>query len=592
MLRKLSSFIIPFAVFAVFACVILLGQYADMLFTAQDRNECFASYIFFEQKMGAPFGVASWIGSYLTQFFYHPALGVSLLLVLWGASYALTVRLMRSGAPELNAGHYCLALLPLACLLGSLTDVGYWIYIMPQTGYWFAHSVVYLLTLLMLCGAQQTPRRLRPIWYVLVAFMALPLLGWGAVLFCIAMLLMQVAMPAGERSPWWQHAAGVVVVIALPLLLARTCYTELHISQVFRACVPYFYSDTVSTIRTSYPFLLLVLLAVPLFLAQRIRAKAWLLAGISAVLVAGCTWMFGFRNYNYQAEMRMNRMAMEDDWQSIILEEQRAERPSRTMVALTNVALMNTGELGSRAFALGNNGVDITNPDSLNVNIMQIASPMLYYNYGKVQFGLRWCMENTSAHGMSPYFLKMNVRLAQLSGEKRLQQHYQHLLSLTSFNDEWRPKPTSPLVAELKSAFVDVIDSDDSNCEVYLIENFGNASGSVYASVKELNLFYAMLYRNPQAFWKAFSAYAAQTNGANLPLHYQEAYIIMMQNYAVQLPFQVQITPSLKQSLQMYGQEVNRLTRQGLSEEQIGEQLAQAWRHTYWWHLMYGRKAY
>lgn len=620
MSRKLLFYILPLVLFAIGAGYVLVGQFSDMLFTAQDRNEFFSTSDFFRQLVCEPFGLLAYVGSYLTQYFYYPACGAAILLLLWAMLYAAIIKafgLSKHLAP--------LALLPLACLCVSIVDVGYWIYILLLRGYWFSETIAVLVVMLMLWAARCTPARYRAIWYLVGSVVAFPLIGWGTYLFALCFFATQCAESADRRMPhaWCIQLCGLVLTALVPLAYGRFVFTEMNMNDIFlRAGLPYFQSSTVDALRPSYPFLLLALFLLLLSAGIPFWRKARdlgqvatkrsitpsrlyvVLTVLAAILFAGIHTALAFDDYNYQAEMRMNQAAMEDDWQAILGEAERCNTPSRTMVLLKNAALINTGELGNRSFALENSGLDIYNPDSLNLNVMQIASPVIYYQFGKVQYAYRWCMENTVAYGFSPYYLKMFVRAAQESGEKRLMKRYMHLLSLTRFHGDWHPLPSTKMVHDLNVAFSDVIDSDNNDLERYLIQNFSLAFGSDKAIVKELNLFYAMIYRDPQYFWPAFNTFAQLhmmqradkdgnvKYGTNLPVHYQEAYLIMHENYPVTLPYEVIISPMVEQSYQMYKKAVNTLQSQGMDERSVGEATRDSWKHTYWWYIMYGRKSY
>lgn len=625
MIRKPFYYLVPLAIFICLAVYILLGQYPDMLYTAQDRNEFFYSSTFFTQSLSMPTGLMIYLGSLLTQFFYYPVVGVSLLALLWCAIYGVTIKVFR-----LTDRTALLALLPLTCLLVSLIDLGYWIYILPFHGYWFSESLIVLCALLMLWASTRTPARHRAVWYIVGTLLAFPLIGWGSYLFTLCFLATQCVESRERRMPWWHHLCGLILALLVPFFYARFVFNGLHESVILKAGIPYFESTTVDALRPSWPFIILAVLLLLLSLgvqdclsrvklsrtssqtkSSKVKTEAdepGMGYGIGFVatlaVMAGMVYLMAFRDYNYQAEMRMNQAAMNDDWDAILREAQKAEAPSRAMVLFQNIALMNKGELGERAFQMGNSGLDINNPDSLNLNVMQICVPMIYYQYGKLQFGIRWCMENFVSYGYTPYFMKMMVRCAQETGEHRLKGRYLHLLSLTHFHKDWRPLPTTLLVRDLHVAFSDVVDSDNNDLERYLIENFSNAFGSDKPLVKEINLFYAMLYRDPKLFWPSFDTFAqlfmmqhqredgSVEYGVQMPTHYQEAYLIMQENYPVELPYKVLINPMVEQNYKLFKQAVNSPAYRGLSDKELGESLRGAWSHTYWWYIMYGRKSY
>jgi hypothetical protein len=74
------------AVWAVALSVIagaLLFLESDFLWKVQEGNLFLETSLFFREQMVVPGGLLSWIGTFLTQFFYVPWLGTLLLCLLW-----------------------------------------------------------------------------------------------------------------------------------------------------------------------------------------------------------------------------------------------------------------------------------------------------------------------------------------------------------------------------------------------------------------------------------------------------------------------------------------------------------------------------
>ena len=67
----------------------LVVNNADLLYEAQEQSLWMSGSLFFHQCVEQPGGVLSWAGRYLTQFFYYPALGASMLILLWLLIYFL-----------------------------------------------------------------------------------------------------------------------------------------------------------------------------------------------------------------------------------------------------------------------------------------------------------------------------------------------------------------------------------------------------------------------------------------------------------------------------------------------------------------------
>ena len=151
----------------------------EVFYTAHDRSEFIFGTPFFDKLMQKPFGLMQYAGAWLTLFFHKPAIGSSILAAIWVLIFYVGTKAFRLQGNA--AGASALMLLPVACLLTSVVDLGYWIYISTIRGYWFSQSVGYLVMLLLLWAARQTPRKWHLAWYVL-GFCIYPILGWFALL--------------------------------------------------------------------------------------------------------------------------------------------------------------------------------------------------------------------------------------------------------------------------------------------------------------------------------------------------------------------------------------------------------------------------
>ena len=170
----------------------------EVLYTAHDRSEFLFGATYFHTLMQKPFGLLQYVGAWLTQLFCHPALGAAVLAAIWALTFIVGVKAFR-----LKNSAIALMLLPVACLLTSVVDLGYWIYVFPIRGYWFSQSVGYLVMLLLLWAARCTPRKWHLAWY-LFAFCLYPFLGWFALLFVLCLALVE--------KPTWRELLGFILL--------------------------------------------------------------------------------------------------------------------------------------------------------------------------------------------------------------------------------------------------------------------------------------------------------------------------------------------------------------------------------------------
>ena len=90
----------------------LLMFESDFLWKLQDQNLFLNTKLFFNEQMVVPGGLLSWMGTYLTQYFYYPWLGTVLLSLCWLLMMWFTKR-----AFKLSNQWSALTLVPVALLL-------------------------------------------------------------------------------------------------------------------------------------------------------------------------------------------------------------------------------------------------------------------------------------------------------------------------------------------------------------------------------------------------------------------------------------------------------------------------------------------
>ena len=115
-------------VFVVFAWFFLIGKNADTLYFMQDRGYWNDSMVYFDHCTRMPGGFLSWAGSYLTQYFYYPAYGAALLILLWMLSFCVA---WRSFHVRLELTFWLFV--PLLALLCTQIHLGYWVYFMKTS---------------------------------------------------------------------------------------------------------------------------------------------------------------------------------------------------------------------------------------------------------------------------------------------------------------------------------------------------------------------------------------------------------------------------------------------------------------------------
>ena len=579
MIKKAS--LLAFLAFVVY--ILYLNQ--EVFYTAYDRSEFIFGAPFFHTLMSKPFGLMRYVGAWLTQLFCHPAVGSGVLLAIWVLIYFVGTKAFR-----LQGGASALMLLPVACLLTSVVDQGYWIYISPIRGYWFSQSVGCLIMLLLLWTARQTPRQWHLVWYV-AGVCIYPLLGWFALLFVLCLAL--------SEKLSWREFLGIFLLFFTASIWHTQLYSHLRADDVVLAGFPRFITPIDSSERLSIPFWVLgaVFLLIPL--VQRLLVKhhpssiipltSSIIPLTSSILSLIFTWSLMFHDQNYIDEMRMVRHAFDDNWKEVLAISESNPTPTSTMVFLKNVALMHEGGLLDRSFKLGNNAVDITNPDTLHVTLLDIASPLVYYNYGMMNEAIRLNFENAIQAGFSPFYLKMLARCALAVGDEKLVERYTTILHHSPFNGDWQPAPVSAKVKELQKCYSDTLTGVE-NSESYLVNEISQWYDSNSKLASEQSLLYAMLRCDSRRFWASLKNYVQHHLDEEFPLHAMEAYILYMDKAPEQKRMMLPVEQSVYERYKQFWATLEGLAKLGMTLEKAGGEMRGKFGDTYWWYNIFGRK--
>ena len=602
---------LAFIVFVVY--ILYINQ--EVLYTAHDRSEFIYGTPFFHTLLSKPFGLMQYVGAWLTQLFVKPALGACLLVFIWALTFFVGVKAFR-----LQGSAIALMLLPIACLLTSVVDLGYWVYISTIRGYWFSQSVGYLVMLLLLWTARCTPRRSssarllptgrkkwRLAWYLL-GFCIYPLLGWFALLFvlCLATLFFFPSEKGESQRGGWRELIGIILMAFAATIWHKLLYSNLRFDDVVLAGFPRFVTPVDSSPSLSIPFWALGAVSVLIPLIQRFVVRGKKLenssvAGFSLTThllpltssVAGIIFTLALMYYdrNYIEEMRMVRYAQDDNWKEVLAMAEKNKMPTSTMVFLKNVALMNEGGLLVRSFKLGNSGESINNPDSLHVTLLDIASPLVYYNYGMINEAIRLNFENSIQAGFSPFYLKMLARCALAKGDDKLVERYTTILHHHPFYSDWQPAPVTDKIKELQTCFPDEITGVE-NSDSYLVNAISLWYESDSKVASEQALFYAMIRCDSRRFWASLHKYVELHMDEEFPLHAMEAYILYMDKAPEERRMMLPVEESVYERYKQFWAALERLVKPGMTLDKVGEEMRKDFGDTYWWYNIFGNKPF
>ena len=581
---KVSVAILYGSLMAFIAFVIyILYVNQEVFYTAHDRSEFLFGASFFHTLMQKPFGLMQYVGAWLTQLFYHPVVGSAVLAAIWVLIFIVGAKAFR-----LQGSASALMLLPVACLLTSVVDLGYWIYISTIRGYWFSQSVAYLIMLLLLWAARQTPRKWHLVWY-LFAFCIYPVLGWFAMLFVLCLAFCE--------KTTWRELVGIVVLVFTASIWHTLYYSNQSFDNVVLAGLPRFVTPLDSGEHLSIPFWVLGVVSVLIPIGGRYLNTKWsMVNGQWSVVPVLCvaagiafTSSFMFHYQNYIDEMRMVRYAESDNWQEVLKMAGENKQPTTTMLFLKNIALMNQGGLLDSSFKLGNDAAPISNPDSLHVSLLNIASPLVYYNYGMMNEAIRLNFEMAIQTGFSPFYLKMLSRCALAKGDHELEERYTTLLHHHPFYGNWQPTPVTAKVNELQLCFPDEL-SGIENSDSYIVSSISLWYESDSKVASEQALFYSMISRDPHRFWPSLRKYLQTHEGELFPVHAQEAYIHFMDKNPEEKRLMIPVEQDIYDHYKRFSETLARLVKPGKTIGMVAEEMRKDWGNTYWYYFYFGRQ--
>ena len=573
--NKISSIILYVSLLAFISFVVyILYINQEVFYTAHDRSEFIYGAPFFHTLLSKPFGLMQYAGAWLTQLFCRPAFGSAVLAAIWVLIFLVGIKAFR-----LKPSASALMLLPVACLLTSVVDLGYWIYVSTIRGYWFSQSVGYLIMLLLLWAARCTPRKWHLVWY-LIGVCLYPVLGWFALLFVLCL--------AVAEKPTWREFFAIVLLIFTAGIWHTQYYSNLRADDVVMAGLPRFITPSDNTPHLTYPFwaLGIVSVLIPLFGKN---LKYWFVPALSAVagIIFTCSLMY--HDQNYIDEMRMVRYAEDDNWKEVLQVAEENQKPTSTMLFLRNIALMNEGGLLDRSFKLGNSSYPLHNPDSVHSSLFDIASPLVYYNYGMTNEAIRLDFENAIQAGFSPFYLKVLARCGVAMGDKELVERYTTLLHQMPFYGDWQPAPVTEKIKELEKAYPDEITGVE-NSDSYIVNGISLWSDSDSKVASEQALLYAMMRCDSRRYWAALRNYVKLHLDETFPLHAEEAYILYMDKAPEEKRMMLPVEQSVYERYKQFWAALESHAKPGMTIEEVGEMMRAEYGDTYWWYNIFGRK--
>ncbi|MBQ6202772.1 MAG: hypothetical protein IJK46_01600 [Prevotella sp.] len=522
---------------AIIAFALLFFE-SNFLWKAQELNLFQHTSLFFKQQMVVPGGMLTYLGTFLTEFFYYPWLGVLILIGCW-----LLVMWLTKRAFSIPGKWALLMFVPVVLLLLTIVDLGYWIYLLKLRGHFFVATLGTLFVVFMLWIFRSLPRKyhLRAVFLVFTAVVGYPLAG---IYGLAATLLMAILSWRIETKTWSvvYSLLAVLTVVAVPLFCYRYLYYEINQANIYWAELPLFF------IQEEYhqyyiPYYLLALFYVILAVTYRQDWKTetakpirWLLAqaALLAILVVG-TYKGWFKDENFHHELAMQHCVEHLDWEGVLSEASRQhDEPTRSIVMMKNLALARLGRQGNEMYAYKNGSKEYNAP--FKFRLLMVIGPMIYYQYGMTNYSMRYSTEMGVEFEWRAEYFKNLSRCALLNGEWQVARKYINQLKQTTFHRKWAAEMEQLIghpekIAENREMapithmmhYENRLFSDGGYVERAIMTHLAALREVDDPYFQEQALLASMWSLNPQIFWYHFSRYVKMHPKQAIPVHYQEA---------------------------------------------------------------------
>ena len=596
-IKKFIGPIVWLTALAVTAGVLLVYEY-HVLWKIQEQSLFLDTPLFFRQQMVVPGGLLTYIGCFLTQFFYYPVLGVAVLCLLWGL-----LMWMMQHAFVVNSRWAPLLVVPIAMLLAANEQMGYWIYPIKLKGWYFDATigVMVIVALLWAFRLLSAKRIWRRVLLVATCIVGYPLFGSYALAAAVLMALWCWRLDKDRWQALADSILGLLAVVAIPLFYYQYVYYQTNVVNLWWTALPIF--KILETNQEYYvPYALLGACLVILTIgkwdkeapqptkpikpkkskksnnSQKKLSLSWhtvVVVGVLAVTVYG-VWKMWMKDENFHREAALSHYAEQTRWEEMLEEAAKQQDvPTRAIVMMRNLALSRLGRQGSEMCMYVNGSKKPDSPFAPPASM--IVGDLIYYSYGMMNDCHHMCIEAGVEFGWRVQHLKYMARCGLMAGETNAMYKYTEILKHTLFHGDWarhmeelqqQPKllradrETGPVTHMLH--YPDIVGADNGYAERYLMNHLA-AMDSDDPYFQEQCLLATLWTKNSRQFWPRFAKYLSQHQGQPIPRYYLEAaylYTVMEQK----APFQVPVDENTKRTFNDFAKAIEQYDGRDVQE--------------------------
>lgn len=419
-LQTLGFFLFSFVFFAIFYRAHLSYQEQLQFFTFTIEHLI--------NQIAAPGGVSTFLGSFITQFYFYPTLGAVIISILLITLQQLVLSVSRIVNGE-NL-FYSLTFIPSIIAIALLCDENYLI-----SGV-IAFNFLALFVFLYL-KIEKTKIRM------LLSIIALPFIYWiigGFYVFFSLLILTYEFRKFKKFKPLWFFFSILLISFIMPFIV-KQLLPQLLLKQIFFG-VGFFRFPVYSTLIFWAPPFFIVF--TPFFIAllpKKITQKS-IYKHIQIPFIFCATFIFvgGFADFNKEEIMVYDYYARTRQWNKILIKANKSQPHSPLSVSMLNLALGKENLLGEKMFGFFQNGTEGLFPAFSRDFTTPLMTGEIYYHLGLVNTAQRNAFESMEAipnHNKSSRIIMRLAETSLINGDYVLTAKYLKLLQKTLFYRNW-----------------------------------------------------------------------------------------------------------------------------------------------------------
>ncbi len=492
---------------------------------------------YFVDLISRPTGLADYIARFLTQFYYYRWAGALILALLLVGLQRVTWRILVLASPDKKVKHF---LYPVS----FIPSVLYWAFLCDEN-FMLAGLISLLFIVCTTWIILLIPRKAVRLGSALVS---LPVLFWlsGGMFWLPFLMVLFLERIVHDRSfsitkliIWL--VAGILISIG-SVLISFNFLVQYPIAEMITGIGLFRLPVEAPFLQVWGGLSFAVIIALYVFfpeLKKNVYEKIFGVVSFLLVVIIGYSSINKFNDLETEEYMAYDYCVRNNDWKEIIKMADKNTPHTPYTVAYLNLALGETGQLGTRMFHYYQHDANGLIPEFAKHYVGALVSSEIYYHLGLINIGQAHAFEAMESISDKQKSVRIMQRLAEtnlLNNQYAVAKKYLYLLQHTQFYKDWANEALSCIDDSKKFnkhkdwVYLRQIRTTDEF--VYSPQEKDMMLGLLYEHdyhnkmAFEYLMAYCLLRKDIQHFVNYFSV-GRNLNYTEIPRHFQEALVFM-----------------------------------------------------------------